>query len=37
MSGVSYGLSLELNIEPSDYLKGGQVIHKTKSTWLELK
>jgi len=24
MSGVSYGLSLELNIEPSDYLKGGQ-------------
>ena len=25
MSGVSYGLSLELNIEPSDYLKGGQV------------
>ena len=25
MSGASYGLSLELNIEPDDYLKGGQV------------
>ena len=25
MSGASYGLSLELNIEPADYLKGGQV------------
>ena len=37
MSGVSYGLSLELNIEPSDYLKGGQVIHKPKCTWFELK
>ena len=25
MSGASYGLSLDLNIEPDDYLKGGQV------------
>jgi len=24
MSGASYGLSLDLNIEPDDYLKGGQ-------------
>ena len=25
MSGASYGLSLDLNIEQSDYLRGGQV------------
>ena len=28
MSGASYGLSLDLNIEPDDYLKGGQVTEK---------
>ena len=28
MSGASYGLSLDLNIEPEDYLKGGQVRKK---------
>ena len=41
MSGASYGLSLDLNIEPDDYLKGGQVrgtlkLLKKKKTCLRL-